>query len=355
MNIPPQQTFPPNNRRPCFCCYDAPFMVGNDRYKEGVYYHFIEEQKDEATGLKIDVPVDLWICSVLRVQCIVRTDSGNEHGYLLEYIPHGEDQPRRAVLSQALLLGRGEDAMKELRDIGVSVLGSKAKYVREYLDSRHLKFSVDKTPQDFWVRVKVVGWAPVGERFVLPHDIIGRQTGVWFSGKSDVAQYRKNGDFDVWKNLIARRCKDNSYLILALSCAFAGPLLEPLNIPGLGIHYFGDSTTGKSTSLAVAASAWGPEKFMISWRTTINGLEIQAASRSSTLIPVDESHQVDPKVLDASVYMLLNGTAKARMNKDTSRGRLNTGAPVCSPAVSAQSRPIRLLPILIIKLGRPYA
>jgi hypothetical protein len=50
---------------------------------------------------------------------------------------------------------------------------------------------------------------------------------------------------------------------------------------------------------------------MISWRTTINGLEIQCVSRSSTLIPVDESHQVDPKVLDASVYMMLNGTAKA--------------------------------------------
>ena len=35
-------------------------------------------------------------------------------------------------------------------------------------------------------------------------------------------------------------------------------------------------------------------------------------------MPVDESHEVDVKVLDASVYMLLNGTAKARMHKDTS-------------------------------------
>ena len=105
-------------------------------------------------------------------------------------------------------------------------------------------------------------------------------------------------------------------MIVALSCALAGPPLEPLNIPGLGLHFFGDSTTGKTTSLAVSASPWGPEKFVIFWRTTINGLEIQAISRSSTLIPVDESHQVDPRVLDAGVYMLLNGTAKARMNKD---------------------------------------
>jgi putative DNA primase/helicase len=57
---------------------------------------------------------------------------------------------------------------------------------------------------------------------------------------------------------------------------------------------------------------------MMAWRTTLNGLEIQAACRSSTLLPVDESHEVEPKVLDPSVYMLLNGVSKARMNRDTS-------------------------------------
>src|SRR5262249_16728972 len=97
------------------------------------------------------------------------------------------------------------------------------------------------------------------------------------------------------------RVRCNSYLVLGLSCAFAGPLLEPLNIPGLGIHYFGVSTTGKSTALAVAASAWGQEKFAISWSATINGLEAAAMNRSSTLLVLDESHQVDPKVLDGGV------------------------------------------------------
>jgi putative DNA primase/helicase len=82
--------------------------------------------------------------------------------------------------------------------------------------------------------------------------------------------------------------------------------------------FHGDSTTGKTSALAVASSVWSSPKFMISWRTTANGLEIQAASRSSTLVTVDESHQIEPKALDAGVYMLLNGTAKARMNRDTS-------------------------------------
>lgn len=312
-----QVEFPLISRRPCFCCYDHPFLVGSEYHKAGVYYHFITKEKTES-GEEIEVLIDRWILSVLRVLHIVRTDSGDEHAYLVEYIPHGETQPRWTTLPQASLLGRGEEALKVLRDIGVTVLRRNVKYVLEYLDLEHLHFSNQTTPDDFWTSVRVVGWSPVGERFVLPHEIIGCETGVWFSGKPHAAQYTKKGDFKGWSNKVAAPCEGNSYLIVALSCAFAGPLLEPLNIPGLGIHYFGDSTTGKSTSLAVAASVWGPEKFMISWRTTINGLEIQAASRSSTLIPVDESHQVDPKVLDASVYMLLNGTSKARMNKDTS-------------------------------------
>jgi putative DNA primase/helicase len=291
-------------------------MVGERRYREGVYYHFVTQEKD-AAGANVDVLVDLWILSVLRVLCIVRTDSGNGHAYLIEYVPHGETTLRRAVISQPALLGRGEEALKELRDLGVSVLGKNAKLVREYLDQQHLKFSHRK-PDDFWTSVKVIGWSPVGKRFVLPNKTIGCETGVWYSGKMNVTQYGESGDLNSWKNNVATPCAGNPYLIVALSCAFAGPLLEPLNIPGLGIHYFGDSTTGKSTSLAVSASPWGPAKFMISWRTTVNGLEIQAVSRSSTLIPVDESHQVDAKNLDASVYMLLNGTAKARMNKDTS-------------------------------------
>jgi putative DNA primase/helicase len=292
-------------------------MVGSKHYHEGVYYHFVEEKKAPG-GLTVEVLVDRWILSIVRVLCIVRTDSGNGHAYLIEYIPHGETAPRRAVISQSSLLGRGEEALKELRDLGVSVLGCNATHVREYLDQEHLKFSSQKTPNDFWTSVKVIGWAPIGERFVLPDKIIGAQSGVWYSGKTNIAQYARKGEIEKWQREVATACVGNPYLIVALSCSFAGPLLEPLNIPGLGIHYFGDSTTGKSTSLAVAASAWGSDKFMISWRTTINGLEIQAVSRSSTLIPVDESHQVDPKALDASVYMLLNGTAKARMNKDTS-------------------------------------
>lgn len=117
---------------------------------------------------------------MLKVLHVLRTDAGNGHSYLIEYIPHGETQPRRLVLAQASLLGRGEEAMKELRDLGVTVLREHVDDIRQYLDREHLRFSSQKTPDDFWTSVKVVGWASVGKQFVLPHQIIGQQNGVCY-------------------------------------------------------------------------------------------------------------------------------------------------------------------------------
>jgi putative DNA primase/helicase len=324
----PQVTFPPLARRPCFIVYDTPFInaANNHRYDAGVYHHFTEEKKD-SQGNVTDVPRNQWILSVLRVFHVLRTDDGKEHSYLIGYLPHGETDWRYDVLPQANLLGRAEEALKFLRGLGVSVLRENIGKVCEYLDTQHQRFSAD-TPSNFWISTQTIGWAPLPTRFILPNEIIGEQEGVWFVGKGNAAKYSKGGTFPLWQSLIAAPCVDNSYLIMALSTSFAGPLLEPLNIPGLGFHLFGESTTGKTTTLIIGGSVWSSPKFMRTWRATLNGLEIQAASRSSTLLTVDESNEVEGKVLDSSVYMLLHGTTKDRMRRDTS-GRENLYWRVC--------------------------
>jgi len=310
----PVEDFPPRKSRPCYSVHDSLFQNNGRSYRDGVYFHSVEVKTDP-NGQKVEHLIDTWICSVLSVFAITRTNSCKEHGYLLEFIPHGERAKVREILSQSLLLGRAEDALKVLRDLGVSVLHKHKTEVRDYLDSQHLRFSAAQ-PADFWHSVKVVGWNSPS-CFVLPTEIIGQQNKVWFNGRGEGALYGKKGDLGKWGTEVAALCEGNPYLVFAMSCSFVGPLLEPLNIPGIGIHYFGDSTTGKSSAQAVAASVWGPPSFLLSWRTTINGLEAQAASRSGTITPLDESHMIEPKHLDAGIYMLLNGVTKARMNRDT--------------------------------------
>jgi putative DNA primase/helicase len=310
---PPEIEFPDESKRPCFRLYKAPFLSQGAAYKAGVYYHYVTEEKDE-NDKKVLVLADLWILSVLEVVAIVRTGSGREHSYLIEYVPHGETASRYEVLSQAALLGRAEDALKTLRDVGVSALHKHARDIQSYLDSQHLAFSCEH-PEDFWESVKTIGWH--GDKtFVLPHEIIGVRNQVWFAGKGDVAEYGKKGSFECWKNNVALVCHGNPYLMVGLSLSIAGPLLELLGFPGLALHYFGDSTTGKSTALFVGVSVWGSPKFYLTWNGTANGLESQAASRSSTLIALDESHLAEAKHLDTAIYLLLNGVSKSRMSRE---------------------------------------
>jgi putative DNA primase/helicase len=314
-------TFPSAAQRPVFICYDDAFSVDNGqyqrRYKAGVYHHEVKRERAE-DGRMVEVLVDSWICSVLKVICVVRANAGNQHSYLIEYTEHGEKAPRRVLLSQALLLGRPEEALKALRDLGVSVLHTNAKLVRAYLDFEHLRFS-GQTPGDFWRSTKQVGWDPAPDCFVLPSETIGKQACVLFAGKVEKAIYAKSaGSIDDWKTNVAELCKNNPFLIFGVSSAFAGPLLELFNFPGIGFHLFGDSTSGKSTVLASAGSVWGPPAFRLQWSSTKNGLEVSATIRSSTLIVLDESHQADTQTLADGIYLLANGVAKSRMTKDIS-------------------------------------
>ena len=135
-------------------------------------------------------------------------------------------------------------------------------------------------------------------------------------GRGDIAQYAKYGTLDDWQQKVALPCRGNPYLIAGLSFSFVGPLLELLNIPGIAIHYFGYSTSGKTSAQFLAASTWGSPRFLLTWSGTVNGLESQASSRSSTLTLLDESHLIDPRQLDAGIYLLLNGVAKSRMARD---------------------------------------
>src|SRR5258708_26978287 len=55
-----QITFPPLTALPCFVCYDTPFLVANRRYKEGVYLHAVEQEKDSARSIT-QVLIHQWI------------------------------------------------------------------------------------------------------------------------------------------------------------------------------------------------------------------------------------------------------------------------------------------------------
>ncbi|WKJ88606.1 DUF927 domain-containing protein [Methylomonas montana] len=124
--------------------------------------------------------------------------------------------------------------------------------------------------------------------------------------------YQMSGTLNDWQKAMARFCTNNASMMLFVSAAFAGPLLEKVNAAGGGIHLYGDSSSGKTTLLSVARSVWGGDNFTRSWKATANGMEGAAMIYNDTLLPLDEISEADPKEISCITYSLFNGQGKQR-------------------------------------------
>lgn len=167
--------------------------------------------------------------------------------------------------------------------------------------------------------VKHSGW--FGSAFVLPNVTIGDNGDekVAFVGNVDAARFARSGSMEDWIGEVAAPAAGNSRLIFAISIAFAGPILDLLQTEGIGVHYFGPSSCGKSTVLIINGSVWGGggrAGFTQTWRATGNGLESIARAHSGTVLPLDEISELDPREAGAATYMLINGQGKARATKE---------------------------------------
>jgi uncharacterized protein (DUF927 family) len=174
-------------------------------------------------------------------------------------------------------------------------------------------------------RVTVVprtGWHEIFGRsiFVLPRGTIGPR-GAERVILDEAAQsvYQARGSIEEWREGVAKLASGHILPVLAISAALAGPLLRLAGSEGGGVHFFGPSSTGKTTLLQLAASVWGrgdTPGYVRSWRATANGLEGAAAGASDTALVLDELGQVETRELAAALYSLANGAGKARAARD---------------------------------------
>jgi Domain of unknown function (DUF927) len=163
------------------------------------------------------------------------------------------------------------------------------------------------------------GWHNVGNRrvFVLPDTSFGASELVLLN--TDTASpYGYKGTLTDWQNGIARLTAGQRLSVLAVSTAFAGPLLHLSGQDGGGIHIRGSSSTGKTSLARAAASVWGSRAYMRSWRATANGLEGAAVLATDTLLVLDELGVIDSRELNAAVYQLAIGHGKGRARRDGS-------------------------------------
>ena len=302
--VTPEPIIPDESKRPCFKVFDdwQP-LPDNGKLKPGVWFFTIKPGKGDAPSALIQQ----WICSPLHIEAVTADGQSNNFGRLLRFkTTHGKW--REWAMPMELLAGDGCLMRGELLAMGVEIDPNAGRsLLAHYLQAKPPKRRIHCALQ--------VGWC--GDSFVLPDTVIGAAaSGVIFqSGEHGQDEYTKAGTLAGWQAEISARAVGNPMLVMTLSASFAGALLARCNAESGGLHFVGDSSTGKSTAVEAACSTWGGKTFKRSWNATSNGMEGAAAMFNDGLLVLDEINECNPQDVGKIVYALGNGVGKQRAGR----------------------------------------
>lgn len=283
------------------------------KVEDGQVWRLVEDHAKEGA------PSATWVAfgSELHVHARTRNADGEDHGRLLEVVDADGVRHLWAMPAAMLAAAAGEGIKAELLRLGWTPAPTAGRRWRDWL----VELILSAEPEERVRCVATTGWH--GERFVLPDEVIGAET----VGERVLLQSPERmehalnvkGNLEDWRDGVARFAVGNSRLVLAISAAFAAPLLAVTGDEGGGFHFRGASSTGKSTALTVAGSVWGGgglRGYVQSWRATENGLEGVAGLHRDGFLALDELSQLDAKAAGAAAYMLSNGAGKARAGRE---------------------------------------
>lgn len=282
---------------------------------DGKWIEHRRSVEDAATGKRRAEWVP--IASRIDIAAMVRDHENGGWGQLL-LIPDRDGNEHLWAMPAELLASDGQELRRGLLSRGAILRPGQA--ARLAL----LNYFVLTEPEARARCVDRIGWH--GRRFVLPDETITSEDDdaervILQTGAPLDHAFRQAGTLEGWQETVAAPAIGNSRLLLALSAAFAAPLLAVAGVEGGGFNLRGASSSGKSTALRVAGSVWGGgglHGYTRTWRATANAAEAMAAAHCDVLLPLDELGQVDGREAGAFAYMLAQGQGKQRAGRDGS-------------------------------------
>lgn len=130
-----------------------------------------------------------------------------------------------------------------------------------------------------------------------------------------------SGTLAEWQAMV-EPLRSNPLLVFALCAGVAAPLLEFAGVDTVLMHFYGQSSAGKTTLLQLIASLYGcgsdpqysgsRQTLVERWHSTNNALELQTATYSGLVLVIDELGSNTEAAL--SVYNMTAGRGKNRMS-----------------------------------------
>ncbi|MGU0835133.1 DUF927 domain-containing protein [Pseudomonas aeruginosa] len=258
------------------------------------------------------------VCSRLEILARTRDDKGQSWGLLVEFDDPDGDAKRLNIPARAMAGDFGKEVLGPLVDMGLRLAPARtARNSRNDLQSYLQGYESAERAR----LVTRLGWH--GDAYLLPDRQIGQSDEHlhYYEAGAALPPISQAGTLEQWQQQIGALCVGNHRMAFAVCVAFAGPVLHLLGLESGGFHFYGVSSSGKSTTGRVACSVYGPPTFECSWRSTDNALESTAAARSDGLLVLDEISQADGRIVGETVYMLGNGAGKARANDRGQAGK----------------------------------
>ena len=258
------------------------------------------------------------ISSCIEVEALTRDANNQNWGLLLTF--HDRDGNKHEWAMPKEMLAGKDEYRQVLLSRGADIYPAGISKLPEYFTAAN--------PSGRALCVNSIGWH--GPVFVLPAKSYGKSVErviLQTANARKVSPYAVSGTLSEWQSNIGNKCIGNSRIILAVCVSLTGPLLDALKLENGGFHFRGQSSTGKTKSLSVAASIFGGKAMVRVWRATGNAIESLAREHNDTVLLLDELGQVAPEEAGDIAYTLGNGQTKARSNvngdaKETSTWRL---------------------------------
>ena len=279
--------------------------------------HWVEPKLDKETGEITEK--ESWLSAPLAVTGIGEDE--NERYLVLSWRPEGSSRERIEALPMRDIGER--EGWGKLRAGGLSIT---AKSSLRAILADHLQRSGNR---EMWAIASATGWQ-CGAYIMPDGEVIGEpETPVLFNGRSASARgYTVKGTAESWRNSVAMLAQGNPSMMLGIACALAAPLIGIAGADGFGVHLFGGSSAGKTTTGNAASTVYGePDALKLTWYSTALGLVNEAAAHNDGFMPLDEIGQGSNRraVADAA-YALFNGVgkiqgAKEGGNRDVKRWR----------------------------------
>lgn len=249
------------------------------------------------------------LCNYFKVTEIIVDETSNQH--TLKVIIHHNGNKQEAMLPLSAFSSRN---IHSLRDVGILYNPNNAgSTLAEYVDRQI--FEMDKT-----VHHNKVGWFTNkdGELEFLGYD--DEYTGdICLTCSSDNPEKQIQG--------LNTLIEDSVPCQIAVASGLSSCTIGLLNELGEVIeppifHFYGDSSTGKSTALMLGASIWGKPEFgndiFQSWNATNNAIMNSLNNNHGVVLALDES-SISNKEFTNLVYCISQGIEKGRLNKNCSK------------------------------------